>query len=292
MSKWKLYCSKGKVNPFCPPIEKGINFLGELYDQGIGYSGLNTARSALSSIIILPNNVSFGQHPAVCRFMKGVYEVRPALPKHQEIWDVSTVLEFLQTLHPVEGLTLKNLTLKLTMLLALTSAQRCQTLQALSLDNMRFADEECTFYFTQLLKTSRPGKHQSPLVLKAFTPNEQICPIKVLKEYVKRTKSLREQTECNQLLISYQQPHRGVKTDTISRWLKEVLKQAGIDNFTGHSTRAAASSAAKRSNVDLATILQAAGWSKATTFNKFDNKPLQVQNNFGKDLLDSFPQNC
>ncbi len=176
------------------------------------------------------------------------------------------------------------------MLLALTSAQRCQTLQALSLDNMRFADKECTFYFTKLLKTSRPGKHQSPLVLKAFTPNEQICPIKVLKEYVKRTKSLRGQ--CNQLLISYQQPHRGVKTDTISLWLKEVLKQAGIDNFTGHSTRAAASSVAKRSNVDLATILRAAGWSKATTFNKFYNKPLQVQNNFGKDLLDSFPQNC
>ena len=94
------------------------------------------------------------------------------------------------------------------------------------------------------------------------------------------------------MLISYQQPHRGVKTDTISRWLKEVLQQAGIDNYTGHSTRAASSSAAKRSNVDLETILQAAGWSNATTFTKFYNKPVQVKNNFDRDLLDSLPQNC
>ena len=272
LSKWKLYCSEGKVNPFLPTVEEGINFLGGLYDQGIGYSGLNTARSAMSSIIILPNSVSFGNHPSVCRFMKGVYEMRSVLPKYQEIWDVSIVLEFLQTMHPVEGLTLKNLTLKLTMLLALTSAQRCQALQALSLDNMRLNEEECIFYFTKLLKASKPEKHQSPLVLKAFVPKEQICPIKVLKECVKRTKSIRGQD--NQLLISYQQPHRGVKTDTISRWLKEVLQQAGIDNYTGHSTRAASSSAAKRSNVDLATILQAAGWSNATTFNKFYNKPV------------------
>ena len=84
----------------------------------------------------------------------------------QDIWDVGTVLDFLQTLHPVEELTLKNLTLKLTMLLALTSAQRCQTLHVLSVDNMRLVNDGCTFYFTQLLKTSRPGRHQAPLVLK------------------------------------------------------------------------------------------------------------------------------
>jgi hypothetical protein len=148
LSKWRLYCSARQINPFSPAVEKAINFLGELYDHGIGYSALNTARSALSSIIILPNNLSFGNHPSVCRFLKGVYETRPTLPKHQDIWDVNTFLDFLKTLHPVEGLCLKDLTLKVTMLLALTSAQRCQTLQALSIENMRLADEQCIFYFT------------------------------------------------------------------------------------------------------------------------------------------------
>ena len=53
--------------------------------KALDNSGLNTARSAMSSVIIVPNNVSFGNHPSVCRFMKGVYEMRPVLPRHQEI---------------------------------------------------------------------------------------------------------------------------------------------------------------------------------------------------------------
>lgn len=112
--------------------------------------------------------------------MKGVYETGPSLPKHQEIWGV---LGFLQTQAPVEGLTLKNLTMKLSMVLALISAQRCQTLKALSIDYLKLGKKDCTFYSTKLLKTSRPGNHQSTLVIKSFAPNEKLCPIKALKEY-------------------------------------------------------------------------------------------------------------
>ena len=88
--------------------------MGELFNQGIGYGELNTARSALSTIVVLSNNASFGTHPLVCRFMKGVFEMRPSLPRYKDIWDASTVLEYLKTLHPPEDLTLKELTLKLT----------------------------------------------------------------------------------------------------------------------------------------------------------------------------------
>ena len=46
-------------------------------------------RSALSDIFTLSNNISFGDHPSVPRFMKGVYETRPSLPKYQEIFGCS-----------------------------------------------------------------------------------------------------------------------------------------------------------------------------------------------------------
>ena len=180
LSKWKWYCGKRKIDPVLPTVADGINFLGTLYEEGIGCSGLNTAQSTLSPIITLPNSISFGNHPRVRQFMKGVYETRPSLPKHQEIWDVRTVLDLLRTLIPVEGLTLKNLTLKLTMLLALVLAQRCQILKALSIHQMKLGNNECIFYFTKLLKTSRSGNHQCPLVIKSSTPNANLCPIQVL----------------------------------------------------------------------------------------------------------------
>ena len=123
-----LLCSRG-VDPICSSVEDGINFLAELYDSGIGYSAINTARSAVSSIVTSPNNSSFGAQPMVCRFLKGVFELKPSLLKYKNIWDVNTVLT---SLHPPQDLTLKDLTYKTTMLLALLSGQRCQTLHLLS----------------------------------------------------------------------------------------------------------------------------------------------------------------
>ena len=91
------------------------------------------------------------------------------------------------------------------------------------------------------------------------------------------------------LLISFQKPYKGVTIDTISRWLRIVLKLAGIDTakFTGYSTRAASTSAANRTNIPITKILESAGWSNATTFNKFYNKPVNDSNNFGQLLLSS-----
>ena len=60
-----------------------------------------------------------------------------------------------------------------------------------------------------------------------------------------------------------------VSTSTISRWLKEMLRMAGINNFTAHSTRAASTSAAKSKD-----ILKAGNWSRESTFNRFYNKTI------------------
>ena len=54
LQKWDLFCSRRNIDPLHPPIQEGINFLAELFAAGIGYSCLNTTRSALSSIITLP----------------------------------------------------------------------------------------------------------------------------------------------------------------------------------------------------------------------------------------------
>jgi hypothetical protein len=60
-----------------------------LYNQGLGYSALNTARCALSSFVLPVNNITFGAQPLVIRFMKGIYQQRPSVPRYEHIWDVS-----------------------------------------------------------------------------------------------------------------------------------------------------------------------------------------------------------
>lgn len=78
------------------------------------------------------------------RFIKGVFELKPTLPKQSHTWDVNTVLNFLETFHSLDKLILKEL-YKSVMLLAILSGQRCQTIHKLSLDSMCMDDTHIFF---------------------------------------------------------------------------------------------------------------------------------------------------
>ena len=117
-----------KADVFRPCVTQGVEFLVSLFRSGLGYSVVNTACSVLSSIITLGDGSKVGEHPLVCRCLKGIYELRTALPKYSRIWDVNIVLNLLKTLDSASKLSLKDLSLKLTMLLCLTTAQHGQAI--------------------------------------------------------------------------------------------------------------------------------------------------------------------
>ena len=55
-----------------------------------------------------------------------------------------------------------------------------------------------------------------------------------------------------------------------------MLSLAGIDGvFTAHSTKGASASAAARVGVALSDIMEAADWSRESTFKKFYHRPAQ-----------------
>ena len=54
------------------------------------------------------DDVCVGVHPLVSRLMKGIFNLRPAVPKYFKTWDVSVVLKYLINLSPVPLLSLKN----------------------------------------------------------------------------------------------------------------------------------------------------------------------------------------
>ena len=151
LKKWLLYCKENAVDVFRPGVTQGVEFLVSLFHSGLGYSAVNTARSALSSIIIL------SEHPLVCRCLKGIYELGPALPKHSRIWDINIVLHFLNTLDFASELSLKDLSLKLTMLLCLTTAQRGQTICSFDVNYVQEFDDKYRIMVLQRLKSSKPG---------------------------------------------------------------------------------------------------------------------------------------
>lgn len=260
-----------------------MEFLTALFHQGIGYSALNTARSALSTYVLC-DGISAGKHPLVIRLLKGIFKLRPALPRNAVTWDPELVLVYLRKLSPVKQLTLRLLTMKTVTLLALLSSQRAQTLHLLDIRNINVSQNNVKCRFGDLLKHTRPGMHQPELTLKAYAPDRRLCLVTVLTEYLQRTKPLRTH---NQLFISFLKPHAPVAKDTVSRWLKQTLSTAGIDMtiFTPHSTRAASTSAASRAKVPIDSILKTAGWTQMSTFARYYNKPVSTEYTVGDGVL-------
>lgn len=168
-----------------------MDFLVDLYETGVGYSCVNTARCALSAVITPVNKVTFGAHPLVVRLLKGIYNERLPVPRYQEIWDPQTVLSYLAELYPVHKLSLKDLTLRLVMLIALVSAQRGQTIQLLSLDNLTMGKQSYTFVIAKCVKQSKPGRAQPVIQFKAYSADSKLCVVHSLTEYMKRTREIR-----------------------------------------------------------------------------------------------------
>lgn len=260
IKKWINFAERNHLDPLQVAVGDVLDFLVELYDSGLSYSGINTARSALSSCVTIPGCATVGTHPLIKRFVKAVYQTRPDFPRYQSTWDTSIVLHSLEGLHPLDKLSLKDLTLKVVMLVALVTGQRGQSIFLMDLNHMTENKNSYKFLIQEKVRQSAPGRPQPVLMLTAFPANIKLCIVKTLMEYLKRTKDLRQPSK---LFISYIAPFQAASRDTISRWIKVVMIRAGIDveKFKPHSTRAASASAAHRAKIPLQTILKTAGWS-------------------------------
>ena len=167
-----------------------LEFLNSLNEEGRSYSCINTARSAVSSLFPNYKGLTLGSHPLISRLMKAVYIIRPTKPRYEYIWDVADVFKYLRLLSPVTKLSLKDLSLKLIMLLALLTAGRCQSLVKLNLIHMKEGKSSVTFTILDVIKQSRPGFSNPLIRLEAYAPDRRLCVITVLREYVSSTQSV------------------------------------------------------------------------------------------------------
>ena len=152
-------------------------------------------------------------------------------------------MNFLATLNSPYELGLKDLTVKLTTLLALTSAARVSEIGFLDTKYLNI-HLLTPFILEKNAKTSKKPKPRDPIKFYSFKETN-LCVCQRIDLHLKRPKETREQNP--QLLLSFVKSSGPVSTPTISRWILIVLNLSGTDTetFIGHSTRTASSSKAK-----------------------------------------------
>lgn len=271
--KWWQFCLQNKEDCFSVNIPFLLKFLTVQYNSEASYSTLNTIRSALA--LILGKQVS--EDERISRFLKGVFRTKPCQPRYQSTWDPNEVLNFLGSWYPNHDLSIEKITKKLVTLLALSTAQRVQTLSLIRLSNIRTNANSVEIIITDCVKTSAPGRPLPKLTIPFFTDKNQICPAKALTSYIEMTQEFRDLPHTDKLFLTYKRPIHNATSATISRWIKSVLSESGIDItiFSAHSTRHASTSAANRKGLSVDIIKRTAGWSgNSLVFAKFYNRPV------------------
>ena len=146
-----------------------LDYLAELFEEGLAYLTINGARSAISAYHEKVEGTPVGKLPLVCSLLlTGVFNKRPPLPRYTFIWDVQKVLNYLKCLPQTENLTDKSLTLKLCMLLTLTAASRCSEIKYLNTKYMTKTDSMYIFAFSELTKSWRKGRAPPSLEFHKF----------------------------------------------------------------------------------------------------------------------------
>nr|CAH7726456.1 unnamed protein product [Callosobruchus chinensis] len=252
---WYQFCHTKNESCFSASATVVLEFLQEQYDRGASYGTLNSYRSAIAQLL----GPSMSEDILIRRFFKGVFHLRPNLPKYKNTWDPLIVLNYLKTLDN-ENISLEQISYKLAMLLALVSAQRVQTLSLIELKDIKSSSQGVQIFVSSRIKTSGPNREQPIIALPFYEADRAIC-----------------------------KPHHNASSQTISRWIRNVLSKAGIDpnKYTSHSTRHASTSLADRKGISVDVIRAAAGWSQQSkTFAIFYKRPVCDTYAYARALLE------
>ncbi|XP_050293054.1 uncharacterized protein LOC126733719 isoform X1 [Anthonomus grandis grandis] len=273
---WWQFRKSRNMKVYSASVPDILKFFTTQFKNGATYTSLNSFRAALTQILGPELTSDF----RIKRFFTGVHSLRPTAPRYNYTGNPCIVLTYVKSMSN-ETLSLQDLTYKLAILIALATGQRVQTLANIEVENIIIDENKVEVKIPKKLKTSAKGRIRPTLLLPFFNQDKKICLARTLIEYLNKTKNLR-QTSKN-LFITVKKPHRLVTSQTISRWLKVILKKSGLDTnkFTAHSTRHAATSADARKGVSYDSIRLAAGWSeKSSVFANHYNRPLLQKDNF------------
>lgn len=221
------------------------------------------------------NGSPIGKAKEVCLLLAEIDNLRPPFPKYNVIWEVETEVNCLKELND-NSLSGKDLTIKTTMLMALTAIKRCSELHFLDNRFMALGEDKIVFKLLGKPKNFRKiSKVPDPITF--WASGLDLCPVSTIKAYIDRTAPWREGENAEtQFYLSYEKPHHAITTSTIGRWLKTVLGNVGVDTtkFTAHSNRAPSSSKYNTLGASVTGIMECGNWKSNSVWQSFYHKPI------------------
>ncbi|XP_072006291.1 uncharacterized protein [Engystomops pustulosus] len=276
--KFVSFCGDNPPSQLNPNIFQILDFLQKGLELGLSTSTLKVQVSALGAFFDFP----LADHRWVKRFISASSRIRPQVLRRTPTWDLTLVLDALSRppFEPLESSNIKNLTLKTTLLIAVTTAKRLGELQAISIrEPYMHILPDC------IVLTLDPGF--VPKVVSDFHRNQEIT----LPSFYENPSS---NDEASWHLLDGKNKGRKASKISIARWLKSAISTCYTlqgkevpSNLKAHSTRAMSASWAERRGASLEQICKAATWASTSTFIKHYrlDLPSSQDLSFGRKVL-------
>ena len=292
-SRWTIYgqwCSQNKVDITSATVPQVAEFLKYLFTvKSLKPATITGYRTAISDALGSQGEL-ISKSLELNRLIASFTRDRPKPNRSIPTWDLSLVLLGL-TKPPFEPLSeapLKWLTYKTVFLLALASGKRRSEIHAWthsSVSSRRNWSEVTVspspaFLAKNQLTSDGPDSIK-PVVIPALTTvldsslveDESLCPIRALKVYLDKTKSMRKGKAL--LFVSLREGYsKDITRITISQWIKQTIHtwyqssdvtDQQVTQVRAHDVRTMAASLAFKGCVSLEQVLSSCYWRSHNT---------------------------
>ena len=249
-----------------------------LFHEGKQVSTIRNYRSAIAAIHKgFPDQSFIGNNRIIHDLLRRMLHDRPPSLRLPPSWSLTDVLTALAEppFEPMHASTLEHLTHKTVFLVAAASARRRCCLHALTtkegylrLDNdgMRLLPDP-RFLAKNQSASFTPQNIFLPALgtVSTIPEDKRWCPVRAVKWYLEKTRSIRKY---DQLFLLPRSPHTPASRDSISRWIKDLIRPhtSPHERPRAHDVRAHSTSRAWFAGVSLEDIMKAAAWKTPTTF--------------------------
>ena len=291
-AKWQIFrrwADQQKIDPIQATPQIVADFLTFLFSvKKCQVSTIKGYRSTISNTLKYKTGYDFGSHPVLSELIKSFAIQRPVDRPLAPKWDLAFVLTHIgkAPFEPLDKASLFYLSVKTVFLVTLATARRVSEVHALSIDSdhLSFSNLDGSLILrTQvgfLAKNQLPSRAPDSIIIprlsnyccKSDNLNRMLCPVRAVKIYLNKTKSLRKHRK--RLFI----PIRGdqdLAKFTLSRWVRYAIKHAyssisknpsRLLKPRAHELRALSTSWAYVNYILLEEILKSAVWSSSSLF--------------------------
>ena len=305
--KWKVFVGWCADVSLCPtelsPPQLADFFLWLFNVKGFAPSTIKGYRSMIADTYRHLGKPNPGQDRDLSDLMANFERMRPVTRSLVPRWNLPYVLSWLASkrFEPLKKASIKDLTLKTCFLLSLATAARVSELHALSTKEscLQWRQDGSVDLLTDpafIAKNRLPSVGAQRIHLQPISSVDDSsisklqCPVRSLEIYLRRTRTVRE--DRTRLFLPLRQNRRDISSQTISFWLRQVIREAYEDLSPGgskrlriraHEVRAVAASVALARNCSVKDIMEAVSWKSDSVFARCYLRDMSGQ----KDNLDS-----